>query len=105
MELSEAVSYKYGHRRPDDTLNVSYEPLTILDRLPQHFTNVTVLQLNHCHLTSLQGVEQFTELKHFSFKFNEIGSASELERLVCRKSLTSMNFTGNDIEHLQACRY
>lgn len=64
-----------------------------------------MLQLNHCHLTSLRGIEQFTCLRVFSFKFNDISSAREIERLACRETLTELNFIGNDIEHLHACRY
>lgn len=64
-----------------------------------------MLNLNHCHLTSLQGIEQFRDLRVFTFKFNEISGARELNRISCRSSITELNFTGNDIEHLQACRY
>lgn len=86
-------------------MSLSYNPIGSISLLPTPFTLITSLTLNHCDLSSLQGLEQFPHLEEFSFKFNNITSAKELDRLRCGDSLRSLNFVGNDIEYLESCRY
>jgi hypothetical protein len=63
--------------------------------LNECFLNITKLFLSNNKISSLDGIEIFKNLTHFSISYNKIVKISELKKINNKHKLTSISVKGN----------
>lgn len=76
-------------------IKLNFRDICIIDRVDDMYSSIKELSLNHNHLTSLNGIEQFRNLEVLNLNFNRIGSRSELLKLASPHLLQELNVRGN----------
>lgn len=66
-----------------------------IDLLEETYSQITELSLNHNHLISLKGVEQFGEIQKLSLNFNQLWAKEELLKLRSPGKLLELSVKGN----------
>ena len=68
---------------------------SIGNNIPLAFCNITRLYLSNNNITSLEGIEQFANLTHFSISYNLIEDIYELNHIINPEILLHLNVKGN----------
>ena len=68
------------HNKPT-VIKLNFRDIRVIDRVDDIYSSIKELSLNHNHLTSLDGIEQFRGLEILSLNFNRLASRSELLKL------------------------
>ena len=68
---------------------------SIGNNIPLAFCNITRLYLSNNNITSLEGIEQFANLTHFSISYNLIEDIYELSHIINPEILLHLNVKGN----------
>ena len=65
------------------------------NQIPPIFHNITRLYLSNNNIITLEGIEQFANLTHFSISYNLIEDIYELNRIINPEILLHLNVKGN----------
>ena len=65
--------------------------------LPLLPSNITTLSLNYNNLSTLEGIEAFTNLKNLYINYNKISQFTELLRIPNKAALVKLGVQGNSI--------
>lgn len=85
------------------SINLNYRDITRIGRINQKFWNVMELYLNHNNISSLNGIQQFINLKVLSLKFNLISKMEDILMIPNKSKLQHLNVKGNPVEKLSSC--
>ena len=87
------------------SINLNYRDITQIGFINERYREIQELYLNHNLIESLDGIQQFFNLKILSLKFNVISSPQEFLKVPNKKQLRSLNVIGNPVEKNSKCTY
>lgn len=85
-------------QKPQILISINYRTIKIIDNLPNLYSNIEELYLNHNLLESIIGLNQFTKLRILELKFNFLSRIEEFQEIGQMIFLTDLNLTGNPLE-------
>lgn len=85
---------------------VAYSSLDSLEDIqhsnPHLVKKITII---HSNLTSLSGIQQFTNLEYLNLKYNSLQEPEDLFRIQNKELIKEVNLEGNRIESYSLCTY
>lgn len=76
-------------------IKLNFRDICAIDPVDSSYHEIQELSLNHNHLRSLDGVEQFRNLRSLHLNFNQLRSRDELRKLANPGLLQELGFKGN----------
>ena len=76
-------------------IKLNFRDICEIDGVDGSYHDIQELSLNHNHLRSLDGVEQFRNLRSLHLNFNQLRSKDELRKLANPALLQELSFKGN----------
>jgi hypothetical protein len=77
-------------------ITLSYKNISLIGfGIPDKFCNISKLYLSNNKIYSLNGIEAFKFLTHFSISYNNIEKIEELDRISNKEILISLSIKGN----------
>jgi len=76
-------------------IKLNFRDICQIDGVSALYSDVQELSLNHNQLKSLDGIEQFRNLRSLHLNFNQLNSAQEFSKIRNPQLMQELSFKGN----------